>query len=104
MESELASTIEYLKMTQQELLSQVHEMDLNYYPPDGGWSAGQVLAHLIRTEQYLYPLFWTGGKVGPPQSLLNVMNRVNISLSKLAGMGFISNGEKIPEGLSKLTT
>ncbi|HZS04897.1 MAG TPA: DinB family protein [Blastocatellia bacterium] len=103
MESELASTIQYLKATQEGLLAQARGVDLNYYPPDGGWSAGQVLAHLIRTEKYLYPLFWTGGKLGLPQSLLNVINRVNISASKLAGMGFISNGEKIPEGMSNLT-
>ena len=46
-----------LTATERMLLSELDGIDLNYCPPSGGWSGGQVLAHLIKTEQYFHPLF-----------------------------------------------
>lgn len=100
--NDLHSTLAYLQSTETQLLAQAREMDLNYRPPDGGWSAGQVLAHLIRTEKFMYPMFVTALKLLPSQTVLNVLDRVNVVMSKLAGIGFISNGEKLPQNLDDL--
>jgi hypothetical protein len=45
-----------LTATERTLLAELKDVDLNYSPPTGGWSGGQVLAHLIRTERYFHPL------------------------------------------------
>jgi DinB superfamily len=100
--NDLNSTLAYLQSTETRLLAQAREMDLNYRPPNGGWSAGQVLAHLIKTEKFMYPMFVTALKLMPSQAVLNVLDRANVAMSKLAGIGFISNGEKLPQNLDNL--
>lgn len=100
--TDLNSALAYLHTTEAQLLAEAREMDLNYGPPDGGWSAGQVLAHLIKTEKYMYPMFVTALKLLPSQAALNVLDRLNVIISKLAGIRFISNGEKLPENLDEL--
>jgi hypothetical protein len=104
--AELQLLCDYLETTQAQLLASVPVNQLNQVPPDGGWSPGQVLAHLIRTEQYLYPVFaWLPKLAGLPW-LVRALDWLNVSLCKLAGMGFISQGDqtdKVRGGLQQLT-
>lgn len=100
---DLSAALTYLDSAQRQLLAEAQSCDLNYRPPDGGWSAGQVLAHLIRTEKTMYLMFWLGLKSGASQSLLDAMDRLNSGLWKLNGMRFVSNGEEGPPELSKVS-
>lgn len=100
--NELRPTLEYLQSAQRKLLAEVKGFNLDYYPPNGGWSAGQTLAHLIRTEKTMYLMFWIGLRTGLSQSLFDVMDRVNTLLWKLNGMKFVSAGGPLPQNLSKL--
>ncbi len=75
---ELSSILEYLDSTERNLLAEVRSADLNFQPADGGWSAGQAMAHLIKTEKYFYPLFTFVPRVFPSQSFLEPLNRINI--------------------------
>jgi len=68
---------------------------LNQYPPDGGWAADQVLAHLIKTEKYLYQLFSIVPKLIRSQKILDRLDWLNTAISKLAGMSFISSVKEL---------
>lgn len=96
MNQDLIDLQEYLDSTQTQLLAELRGLDLNAFPANGGWSAGQVLAHLIKTEKYLYPLFSFVPKLIRSQKILNRLDWLNIALNKLAGMSFLSNGEQSP--------
>ncbi len=91
-----------LTATERTLLSELKEIDLNHSPPTGGWSGGQVLAHLIKTEQYFHPLFFVAPALGTVPLVLGLFDKINIVLCKLAGLKFIANGEQRPQGLESL--
>lgn len=91
-----------LSATDRILLSELQGVDLNYCPPTGGWSGGQVVAHLIKTERYFLPLFSVAPMLGAVPSLLTLLDKINIALCKLAGLKFIANGEQQPRGLESL--
>lgn len=91
---ELQPLFAYLETTQATLLASVQLEQLNQAPPDGGWSPGQVFAHLIRTEQYLYPVFAWLPKLARLPLLVRALDWLNVSLCKLAGMGFVSLGDQ----------
>ena len=103
LESELAELFEYLEKTDYKLRTELAGLELNQMPPDGGWSAGQILAHLNRTEQYLYPLFKFGPTLGSIPHLLEILDRLNLRLCKLTGMRFESNGAYQPPTLDNLS-
>ncbi len=91
---ELQPLLAYLETTEAKLLATVQVEQLNQSPPDGGWSPGQVLAHLIRAEQYFYPLFAWLPKLANARSLVCGLDWLNVRLCKLAGMGFVSLGDQ----------
>lgn len=91
---ELQSLLAYLETTQAKLLASVQLEQLNQYPAAGGWSQGQVLAHLIRTEQYLYPVFAWLPRLARIPWLVRALDRMNTALCKLAGLGFVSLGDQ----------
>ncbi|MEP7339713.1 MAG: DinB family protein [Acidobacteriota bacterium] len=91
-----------LTATEWMLLSELEGIDLNYCPPSGGWSSGQVLAHLIKAERYFHPLFFVAPMLGTVPSVLALLDRINIALCKLTGLKFIANGEQQPRGLDSL--
>lgn len=91
---ELPALLAYLETTQAKLLACVQIKQLNAYPAEGGWSQGQVLAHLMRTELYLYPVFaWLPWLVQAPW-LVRALDRLNTTFCKLAGLGFVSLGDQ----------
>lgn len=92
--NQLQPLLDYLETTERKLLASVRIEDLNQYPASDGWSPGQVLAHLIRTEQYLYPLFALLPKLARAGWLVRALDWMNMSLCKLAGMGFVSLGDQ----------
>lgn len=91
-----------LAVSEKMLLSELRDVDLNYAPSDGGWSGGQVFAHLIKTERYFLPLFFVAPILGAIPPVLALVDKINIALCKLAGLKFIANGEPQPRGLSSL--
>lgn len=91
-----------LTATERMLLSELENIDLNDCPPSGGWSGGQVLAHLIKTERYFHPLFFVAPVLGTVPPVLALLDKINIALCKLAGLKFIANGEQQPGGLESL--
>lgn len=99
--NELSQILDYLDSTGRKLLAEIEAADLNLQPADGGWSAGQVFAHLIRTEKYFYPLFAFVPRVFPSQVFLEPLNQINVWLCKLAGMKFFGQGEP-PQGVGAL--
>ena len=104
--AELAELQTYLDSTEAKLLVELRGMDLNQYPASGGWSAGQVLAHLIKTEKYLYPLFSFVPKLIRSQAILDRLDWLNTVMNKLAGMSFLSLGDQVPKNFQQtdLTT
>ncbi len=102
MNNDLNELRAYLDSTQAKLLAELGNMDLNQFPNNGGWSAGQVVAHLIKTEKYLYPLFSFVPKLIRSQAVLDQLNWLNVALNKLAGMSFLSNGEQLPKSFQQL--
>lgn len=100
--NDLIELLTYLDSTQTKLLAELSNQNLNHYPADGGWSAGQVLAHLIKTEKYLYPLFSFVPKLIRSQRILDQFDWLNIAMSKLAGMSFLSLGDQVPKDFSKV--
>lgn len=98
---DVAKIREYLNSTQVKLLVELNGLDLNRYPASGGWSAGQVLAHLIKTEKYLYPLFSVVPKIIRSQKILDRLDWLNIGMSKLAGMSFLGNGDQVPQNFQQ---
>lgn len=102
-QTELQPTLDYLQTTQTALLAETHDFDLNYAPSDGGWSAGQVLAHLIRTEKTMHLMFWMGLKSGLNQKALDIMDHINTFLWKLNGMTYNSNGETSAPDLNRIS-
>jgi hypothetical protein len=102
-ENELAETLRYLETTQAQLLAHVQEPNLNRVPPDGGWTQGQVIAHLIRSERYFYPLFALLPKLARWPGLIGALDRMNVTLCKLLGMGFESQGDQPSAGLRQFT-
>jgi hypothetical protein len=103
MKRELIELQTYLDFTQSKLHAELRDLDLNRYPATGGWSAGQVVAHLIKTEKYLYPLFSFVPKLIRSQKILDRLNWLNVALNKLAGMSFLSNGEQLPKSFQQLS-
>lgn len=101
MNHELIELQAYLDSTESKLLAELRGMELNHYPANGGWSAGQVVAHLIKTEKYLYPLFSFVPKLIRSQTILDRLDWLNTAMSKLAGMSFLSNGEQLPKTLNQ---
>lgn len=102
-ESELAELFDYLETTDRALRTELAKLELNQAPPDGGWSAGQILAHLNKTERYLYPLFKFGPALGSIPRLLASLDRLNLRLCRLAGMRFTHNGASQPPTLDTLS-
>lgn len=102
-ESELAELFDYLETTDRALRTELAGLELNQVPPDGGWSAGQVLAHLNKTERYLYPLFKFGPTLGSIPRLLEILDRLNLRLCRLAGMHFTRNGANQPPTLDTIS-
>lgn len=100
-DNEMTELLAYLASTQEKLIAELNNLDLNHYPADGGWSAGQVVAHLIKTEKYLYPLFSFVPKMIRSQTMLDKFDWVNTAMSKLAGMSFLSLGDAVPRDFSK---
>jgi hypothetical protein len=92
-----------LTATERMLLAELRDVDLNYSPPTGGWSGGQVLAHLIKTERYFHPLFFVAPALGAVPPALALLDKINVALCKLSGLKFIANGERQPRGLESLT-
>lgn len=99
--SDLTELLTYLDSTQTKLLAELSNQDLNHYPAGGGWSAGQVVAHLIKTEKYLYPLFSFVPKLIRSQRVLDRLDWLNTAMNKLAGMSFLSLGDQVPKDFSK---
>lgn len=99
---DVAEIQKYLSSTQAKLLVELNGLDLNRYPANGGWSAGQVLAHLIKTEKYLYPLFSVVPKIIRSQKILDRLDWLNIGMNKLAGMSFLSNGDQVPKNFQQI--
>jgi hypothetical protein len=95
--NELTEILSYLETTQARLLAHVQEPHLNRAPAAGGWSSGQVLAHLIRTEQYFYPLFFLLPKLARLPWLVRGLDRLNSALCLALGMKFESLGDQ-PSG------
>jgi DinB superfamily len=92
----------FLECMDRALRKEMDGMDLSFSPATDVWSGGQVLAHLIRTEKYFYPLFRLIPKLKSVPWLIRALDRINIRLCKLAGMKLNANGEKKPEGLAGL--
>lgn len=97
-----SEVLSQLTASEQALLAEMEKLDLNHSPPNGGWSGGQVLAHLIKTERYFHPLFYGAPLLGAAPTVLALLDRLNIVLCKLAGMKFIANGEPQPRGMESL--
>lgn len=106
MNNDLNELRAYLDSTQAKLLAELGNMDLNQFPNNGGWSAGQVVAHLIKTEKYLYPLFSFVPKLIRSQAILDRLDWLNTGMNKLAGMSFLSLGDQVPKNFHQtdLTT
>lgn len=100
--NDLTEILSYLNSTHNKLMSELNNQNLNLFPADGGWSAGQVVAHLIKTEKYLYPLFSFVPKLIRSQKLLDKLDWLNTLLSKMAGMSFLSNGDQLPKEFSQV--
>lgn len=91
----LQSLLAYLESANAKLLANVQPTQLNQFPADGGWSQGQVVAHLIRTEQYLYPVFAWLPRLARVPWLVRGLDGLNLALCKLAGVGFVSLGDQL---------
>jgi hypothetical protein len=102
-ESELAELFDYLETTDRALRTELAGLELNQVPLDGGWSAGQILAHLNKTERYLYPLFKFGPTLGSIPGLLEMLDRLNLRLCRLTGMRFMRNGASQPPTLDTIS-
>ena len=103
LESELAELFDYLETTDHALRIELAGLELNQMPLDGGWSAGQILAHLNKTERYLYPLFKFGPTLGLIPRLLEILDRLNLRLCGLTGMHFKRNGASQPPTLDNMS-
>ncbi|MFN0111245.1 MAG: DinB family protein [Blastocatellia bacterium] len=99
--NEITELLAYLDSTQKKLIAELSNQDLNHYPADGGWSSGQVVAHLIKTEKYLYPLFSFVPRLIRSQMMLDKFDWLNTALNKLAGMSFLSLGDQTPKDFVK---
>ena len=99
--SDLTELLTYLDSTETKLLTELSNQDLNHYPADGGRSAGQVMAHLTKTEKYLYPLFSFVPKLIRSQWVLDRFDWLNTAINKLAGMSFLSLGDQLPKDFTK---
>lgn len=97
----LQPLLDYLESTNAKLLAGVQLAHLNQYPADGGWSQGQVIAHLIRTEQYFYPLFAWLPRLARVPWLVRGLDGLNLALCKLAGLGFVSLGDQLDKSPDK---
>lgn len=100
--NDLREVLSYLNSTQNKLIAELNNHDLNQFPADGGWSAGQVMIHLIKTEKYLYPLFSLVPRLIRSQKLLDKLDWLNTLLSKMAGMNFLSNGDQLPKEFNQV--
>ncbi len=100
--NDLCEVLSYLDSTQNKLIAELNNHDLNQFPADGGWSAGQVMIHLIKTEKYLYPLFSLVPRLIRSQKLLDKLDWLNTLLSKMAGMSFLSNGDQLPKEFNQV--
>lgn len=100
--NDLREVLSYLNSTQNKLIAELNNHDLNQFPADGGWSAGQVMIHLIKTEKYLYPLFSLVPRLIRSQKLLDKLDWLNTLLSKMAGMSFLSNGDQLPKEFNQV--
>jgi hypothetical protein len=60
-----------------------------------------VIAHLIKTEKYLYPLFSFVPQLIRSQRVLNQLDWLNTVMSKVAGTSFLSLGDQIPKDFTK---
>ena len=91
----LQSLLAYLESANAKLRASVQPAQLNQYPADGGWSQEQVVAHLIRTEQYLYPVFAWLPRLAYSPLLVHMLDQLNTALDKLAGLSFVSLGDQL---------
>lgn len=77
----------YLDDSERSLLSALSEAR----PPDlpstsGQWSRAQILQHLIRTEQVMYPIWAVVPKFRSVPALLRLVDQSNVALWRAMGM------------------
>ena len=77
----------YLEESEHELLAELSEArGFLHQPVPSGWTIAQIVRHLVRTEQVMYPLWSLVPKLGRFPRLVETMDSANSALWRLMGM------------------
>jgi hypothetical protein len=92
----LAEVQGYLDESERELLSALSHVGTPEPPQASGqWTRAQILAHLIRTEQVMYPIWAVVPKFRSAPALLRLVDQSNAALWRAMGMRTVVAVERL---------
>jgi uncharacterized damage-inducible protein DinB len=90
----LAEVLQYLQESECHLLEALDNLGANLHvSQDGRWSPAQIVHHLVRTEQVMYPIWVVVPRLKRFPWLLDRLDQGNAALWRAMGMRTLEHGD-----------